>query len=242
MLHMWKYAISLCFTFVALFINAQNPENTTATPGGDVTLDSIATPKKYGLRVGIDAAGLMRTALDDNYTGLQAMADYRITNNWYAAGEIGTEQATQLNECVDATASGAFIKLGADYNFYDNWLDMDNMIYVGFRAGYANFSQELTRYDYYQDNNYFPIPSNETARAFDGLNAVWLEIQLGVKVEVLPNFFLSMNAQLKQTVSQGQPSAFNNLYIPGFGRTYDTTGIGVGYAYGISYRIPFFKK
>ncbi|MDP5077441.1 MAG: DUF6048 family protein, partial [Nonlabens sp.] len=177
-----------------------------------------------------------------NYTGFQAIADYRVNSRWYAAGEIGTENVDQFNERIDATASGSFLKLGADYNFYQNWLEMDNMIYAGMRVGYATYSQELTRYDYYQDNTYFPIPTNQVNEEFNGLNAVWLEFQLGIKVEVLTNLYLGLNVQVKRTVTQGQPERFTNLYIPGFGRTYDTSNIGVGYSYGISYRIPLYKK
>jgi hypothetical protein len=50
------------------------------------------------------------------------------------------------------------------------------------------------------------------------------------------------NFQLKRRLTENAPSNFANLYAPGFGRTFDTGNIGVGYAYGIMYRIPFFKK
>ena len=36
---------------------------------------------------------------------------------------------------MDITTSGSYLKAGIDYNMYDNWLDMDNMIYAGFRIG-----------------------------------------------------------------------------------------------------------
>lgn len=232
---MLRYVTSLVLFLTTLIATAQEPAAIKVN-------DSLTLQKTYGLRIGLDAASLIRTAVDDNYTGFQAIADYRINGRWYAAGEIGTENVDQFNERIDATASGSFLKLGADYNFYQNWLEMDNMIYAGMRVGYATYSQELTRYDYYQDNTYFPIPTNQVNEEFNGLNAVWLEFQLGIKVEVLTNLYLGLNVQVKRTVTQGQPERFTNLYIPGFGRTYDTSNIGVGYSYGISYRIPLYKK
>ena len=77
---------------------------------------------------------------------------------------------------------------------------------------------------------------------FNGLTAFWAEIQAGLKVQVLNNVYLSINVQLKRLVNEQQPDNFDNLYVPGFGRTYDTSEIGVGYSYGITYRIPFYKK
>jgi hypothetical protein len=38
-----------------------------------------------------------------------------------------------------------------------------------------------------------------------------------------------------------KPSGFDNLYIPGFNRTYDGS-FGVGFNYTVSYFIPIYKK
>jgi hypothetical protein len=38
-----------------------------------------------------------------------------------------------------------------------------------------------------------------------------------------------------------KPSGFDNLYIPGFNRTYDGS-FGVGFNYTVSYFIPLYKK
>jgi len=65
---------------------------------------------------------------------------------------------------------------------------------------------------------------------------------VGVKTEVLNNLYLSINLQLKRMVSERTPENFDNLYVPGFNRTYDFSEFGVGYGYTISYLIPFFRK
>lgn len=239
---MLRYVTSLICMFTVHTVLAQTPQNTDSVAELTTATDSVAFKKTYGLRIGLDVANVLRTTIDENYIGFQAIADYRINSRWYAAGEIGTEQVDQFNERIDASTSGSFIKLGADYNFYQNWLDMDNMIYAGMRLGYATFSQQLTRYDYYQDNRYFPIATNEISQEFSGLSTIWVELQAGLKVQVLTNLYLGVNVHLRRSVAQNQPDTFDNLYIPGFGRTYDTSNIGVGYGYGISYRIPLFKK
>lgn len=214
------------------------PKETPAT----VKTDSIVYPVTYGLRVGIDLASLVRTVADEDFSGFQLLADYRLTRKWYVAGELGNESLIRESNQVDFETSGSFIKAGADYNFYQNWLDMDNLIYVGFRAGASTFDQRLNRFDFFQDNDTFPASSREPNTEFNGLTAFWAEVQAGLKVQVLNNVYLTLNVQLKALVAEDQPNNFDNLFIPGFGRTNDTSQIGVGYTYGITYRIPFYKK
>lgn len=232
---MLRYVTSIllcCFTTIIVAQESTQP----------VVKDTTSFKKTYGLRIGIDAASLLHTGIDDAFNGFQIMADYRINSRWYAAGELGNESFETLSDRVDGKTTGAYLKAGADYNFYQNWLDMDNMVYIGMRAGYATMSQDLNRYSYYQDNTYFPIDPNTAQQSFSGLNAIWVEMQLGLKVEVLTNFYLGATVQLKRSVAQSTPDGFDNLYIPGFGKTNDTGNIGVGYSYGISYRIPIYRK
>ncbi len=233
---MWRYVTSILIFLVSHAAMAQGDE----TPV--IKNDSTTYEATYGLRVGIDIASLLRTALDEEYTGLQIMGDYRLTDRWYVAAELGNEAVDRETNQIDFETNGSFIKLGADYNFYKNWLDMDNMIYVGFRVGAANYSQTLDRFDYYQDNNLFPVESVFPRTETTGLTAIWGELQAGLKVQVLNNVYMSLNVQLKRSITEDAPENFDNLYIPGFGRTYDTNEIGVGYSYGLTYRIPFFKK
>ncbi|GAA3582562.1 DUF6048 family protein [Snuella lapsa] len=79
-------------------------------------------------------------------------------------------------------------------------------------------------------------------KSFDGLTAVWAELILGIKAELFNNLYLGLNVQLKMSVTETVPNNFENIYIPGFHKTYDSSGIGVGYGYTISYRIPLYKK
>ena len=43
-------------------------------------------------------------------------------------------------------------------------------------------------------------------------------------------------------VSEKAPDNFENLYIPGFNRTYDSGRFGTGYGFNLSYLVPIFKK
>ena len=120
---------------------------------------------------------------------------------------------------------------------------MDNMIYAGFRVGASTFSQTLNSYSVYSTNQYWqPQFSSSDSQEFKGLNAVWMELIIGLKVQLFNNFYLGLNAQLKGLVSETIPNNFQNIYISGFNKTYDSSKVGVGYGYTLSYLIPLYKK
>lgn len=204
--------------------------------------DSVRFREKYGLRIGGDFGKLVRSFIADNYTGFEVNADYRISKRLYIAGEIGFEEKTTENDFLNSTASGGYFKGGIDYNMYQNWLGMENMIYSGFRVGASSFTQTINSFTTYNTNQFWEQFSSDEAIDFDGLNAIWAEIILGIKAEVLNNLYIGLNVQLKGLVSETAPDNFENIYIPGFDRTYDSSGFGIAFGYNISYLIPFYKK
>ncbi|MAM19294.1 MAG: hypothetical protein CME35_10015, partial [Gramella sp.] len=160
--------------------------------------DTITYKDKYGLRIGVDLSKPVRSLLDDQYRGLELLGDYRVTENFYAAAELGNEKLTYDGDNISTFSTGSYIKLGADYNAYENWQDMQNMIFVGMRYGFSTFSQTLNSYAIYTSSNYYGDHIVEANEQTKGLNASWVELMGGIKVEVLNNLFLSLNVQLKR--------------------------------------------
>lgn len=217
--------------------------------GMSQTTDSIqGTPfrEKYGLRVGVDLSKPIRAALDENYKGLELVGDFRISQKWYIAGELGTEELTRDEDNFTFTTSGSYLKVGADWNSYENWFGMENMITVGLRAGAATFSQSLDAYRIYINNQYWG-ESNEGFTGsrllgeYDGLSAQWLEVVLGTKVELFNNLFLGASFRINFLVNDTEAEQIQNLFIPGFNKVTDGSNFGIGYNYTISYLIPIFK-
>lgn len=237
--HILTY-ITSSLAFVLLFCASVNAQNDSIT--NTITNDSIVK-EKYGLRIGGDIGKLTRSFLDDDYTGFEILADFRLKKRLYIAGEIGFEEKNSINDYLDVNTTGSYLKAGIDYNLYQNWLDMDNMIYAGFRVGASTFSHTLNEYTIYSTDQYWePQLTSDESQDFDGLTAFWAEIILGMKVELFNNLYLGLNVQLKVNASETEPDNFQNLYIPGFGKTYDSSGIGTAYSYFLSYRIPLYKK
>ncbi len=231
---MFRYFSSLCFILLLAY-SAQAQQTAT-------TKDTVTYREKYGIRAGIDLSKPLRTLLDDNYSGAEIVGDYRLYKNYYIAAELGSEKITFEGDNIKTFTNGSYIKVGGDYNAYDNWLEMQNAIFVGIRYGFATFSQTLDEYRIYTSSDYFGADIREDNSETTGLTASWAEVLVGIKVEVLNNLYLSANVQLKRKIGQNSPSSYDNLAIPGFGRTYDSGEFGAGFGYSISYLIPFYKK
>jgi len=204
--------------------------------------DTVAKTTKYGLRIGADLSKPLRTILEDGYEGFEIIGDFRLSKKFYAAAEIGNEKRLYNESNLTANTSGSYIKIGVDYNAYNNWLGMTNSIYGGLRYGFATFKQELLSYGVYTTDGILPTSIRTEPKEFTGLTGHWVELIVGVKTEVLKNLYLSINVQLKRKIAEDEPENFGNLYIPGFNRTYDYSEFGAGYGYSISYLIPLFNK
>src|SRR5690554_4129425 len=90
--------------------------------------DSAVYKQRYGLRVGIDFSKPIRSLVEEDYRGLELIADFRISHNVYIAGELGNEEKTRQEDNYNFTTSGSYLKVGLDWNTYDNWYGMENII------------------------------------------------------------------------------------------------------------------
>ena len=120
---------------------------------------------------------------------------------------------------------------------------MENLITSGLRIGISSFSQTRERFTIYDANSqtWGELQNNEREE-FSDLSAAWAELIFGIKAEVLNNVFLGFNVQIKARLSEKSPSNFENIFIPGFGRTYDSSKVGTGFSYTLSYLLPIYKK
>ncbi len=231
-MHTLKYFINiLTFLLCVVFTYAQEQDTDTIPK----------QTQKYGLRVGADLYRATKPFYTKNYTGFEVVGDYRITKSHYIAAEFGHENKTTDDDRVNFTTRGSYLKVGFDYNAYENWLDMQNMIYVGLRYGVSNFNQTLNTYTIYNTTNYFPENHVTSGLQYNNLNSQWIEFVAGVKAEIFSNLFLGFSLRINRFISNKKPENFDNLYIPGFNRTYNGD-FGAGFNYTISYLIPAYKK
>lgn len=239
--HTYVFFTSLLLLLYTSSILAQEDEEiTTVAP----TADSITPVKKqfFELRVGTDISKLLRTALEDGYSGFEVNADLRFRENYFLAAELGNRTRESEFPNITNTTRGSYIKAGFNYNAYENWFGMNNLIYAGLRAGFSTFSQELDSFTIYTTDPLFGDDIRTESQEFTGLNATWLEFQGGLQVELFANIYLGIHLQLKRSITVKEPEGFTNLFIPGFGKTTEGSTFGVGYGYTISYLIPIYRR
>ena len=208
-----------------------------------VSTDSVTQKQKYGLRIGFDINKLVNSSVNNNYDGFELNADYRISNKLYIASEIGFKDNTEEEEYLNFTTKGTYIKSGIDYNMYTNWLDMQNMIFAGFRIGYSDFDQTINNYTIYDTNNQIWGQSFiNTPIKNEDLSSLWVELIIGVKAEIFNNLFLGFNLEVKKMINSEIKNNIQNMYVPGFNKTFEGSSFGVGFGYKLSYLIPIVKK
>lgn len=230
MKYMLRFIFSLSLFCVSLLGNAQTKDTT-----------KVVYPERYGLRLGVDLHKIARSFYEKDYRGFEVVGDYRLTKRFYIAGEIGNEDKTIDDDRLNFTTKGTYFKVGFDYNSFENWLNMENMIYVGMRYGFSSFSQTLNSYTIYDPTNYYGENNVISGEKFSGLNASWVEVVGGIKAELFNNIYMGFSVRLNYLVSNKKPDGFDNLFIPGYNRTYDGK-FGAGFNYTLSYFIPIYKK
>lgn len=230
MKYMLRFIFSLSLVCVSLLGNAQTKDTA-----------KVVYPERYGLRLGVDLHKIARSFYEKDYRGFEAVGDYRLTKRFYLAGELGNENKTVDDDRLNFTTKGTYFKVGFDYNSFENWLDMENMIYVGMRYGVSSFTHTLNSYKIYDPTNYYGEHVVISGKEYDGLTASWVEIVGGIKAELFHNLYMGFSVRLNYLVSNKKPDGFDNLFIPGYNRTYDGK-FGAGFNYTLSYFIPIYKK
>jgi len=229
-----KYTLKYIFSLAIMCFSLQNFAQEKDTT-------KVVFPERYGLRVGFDLHRFTKSLYDKNYKGFEITGDYRLNKKFYAAGEIGSEEKTVDEQQLNFTSKGSYFKVGFDYNSFQNWLDMENMIFVGMRYGVSSFSETVNTYKIYDITNYYGETQVISGQKFSGLSASWIEVIGGVKAEIFSNLYLGFSLRMNYLVSNKQPDGFANLYIPGFNKTYEGK-FGAGFNYSLSYFIPLYKK
>ena len=212
----------------------------------NITLGNVSlvndTIEKFGVRAGIDINKIVKSATDDDYKGLSISGDIRLKESFYVYSEIGNEEKQISSDYLNSSVKGTYLKFGVNFKM-NNDIRTQNIVYSGFNFGFSNFDQNINRYTIYNTNStYWGESTINEPKNLSNLNALWVELVFGLKTEILNNLFLGFELQLKSIIKQKNIQNISNLYIPGFNRTYDSSGLGAGFSYTVSYLIPIIKK
>ena len=234
--HTWLFIISGFFSCIAW---AQSSE--------EKAIDILKKePKTYALRVGVDANRLLKTQIDPDFSGIELVGDLQLGKRLFVAAELGTEKVERQSELVHYTTKGNYLKLGIDYNIFNNWVGMDNVLAVGMRFASSGHQHTVNQYELYTNHRYFDNPlvteGFETGEK-NKLSTRWVELLFGVKVELLQNLYAGMSLRLHILAKRPTTDNYGNVYAPGFNRITDDNAFGSSFNYTLTYKFPFrFRK
>lgn len=223
-------AILLLFTTSIAFSQdkIESKEPKTISPS-----DTI--PYKYGLRIGIDLGGPITMLIDSNHKLFKGNFDARVYKKYFVSGEFGYEKYSSITENLKYTSDGTFVMVGGDYDMLGYTPGRNDLMAFGVRYGLATMDQTVDEYriqnGYWQNDSY--IGNIDTQRAY----AHWINVRIGLKVEVLHNFYLGLSGGVNFLFYDTNLENFDNLYIPGFGENKNNKSFVFNYT--VMYLIPF---
>ena len=232
----YLFIISICLSTNMLIGQTESYSNDTL-----IKKDKLLNINK--IRLGIDLLKPILSSEGDNLN-YEIVGDLQLTENIYLAGEYGLVDKVIEDENINFNSTGSFLRIGFDYNMFENWIGMDNSIYVGLRYGTSSFSSKILDYNVRNKDSYFSnLVTNEFQTIeYSNLSGNWIELLLGIKVETFKNVYLGLSLRLNKLLSDKKPDNFGNLFIPGFNKVTDDNTFGSGFNYTLTYSIPLRKK
>ena len=233
----YLFIISICLSTNMLI--GQTESNSTDTL---IKKDKLLNINK--IRLGFDLLKPILSSSEGDNLNYEIVGDLQLTENIYLAGEYGLVDKVIEDENINFNSSGSFLRIGFDYNMFENWIGMDNSIYVGLRYGTSNFSNKILDYNVRNKDSYFSnLVTNEFQTIeYSNLSGNWIELLLGIKVETFKNVYLGLSLRLNKLLSDKKPDNFGNLFIPGFNKVTDENTFGSGFTYTLTYSIPLKKR
>ena len=237
--HTWVFYISLLS-----FCYSVSQENDNITINDSLNLKK---EKSINLRVGFDLYRIILSRVSDDFDGFEIVGDFKVSENFFIALELGNLGITKQVEQVNFTTNGNYFKVGFDYNMFENLEGMNNHITLGARIGSSRHDQTLNSYTIldrtrYWTNSDLPITNGFATGERPDLNALWFEVVLNFKVQILKNIYTGISLRLNRLISDKIPSNFDNIYIPGFNKKTQDNVFGAGFNYTLTYNFSLLSK
>ena len=224
----------LIYTFLLLILQVSNAPEADAQQSGQP--QPSQRQRIRGPRLGVDVSGPVWHIAEPDQLSVSVYGDYEIMPAIFSVVEIGRLQVNRENPSLNYSSKGYFGKIGADYNFLHNKLEpiaQYDMIYGGVRFAGAHYTHRAKNISIQNDywGNYQPQDLSSFA-----MQAYWIELVAGIRVEALRNFFLGWSLRGQLLLNQKKDKRLDSWMIPGYGKAENSTGLY--FTYTFSYRIP----
>lgn len=185
------------------------------------------------VRVGYDLSRLALPYVRNNGSqGVELSVDGELAYNFFPTAEFGRQTLKRSTDSVSYSMEGNYFRVGLDYNLlkYKHRLDRD-IFFLGVRMAATKFSHEA------------PVAVvNGVWGTVDGNipksnhKALWGEAVVGLKGELLPNFYMGLTVRAKMMFSHSSYHNMTPYIVPGFGKGFYRFNAGLSYT--ILYAIP----
>ena len=202
-------------------------------------LDTLQGARKWKpsfVRFGYDMARPVSSILSSNDFGQEISAEIDF-HSLFLVAEGGFADLNKPD--LGYEANGWYYRVGIDANLipYDK---MRNAIIFSLRYAGSNFQHSLqTSFD-----DEFGVRAIDVAEK--NITSRWFEAGLGMKVRIRQNLYAGYSFRLRFANSIDGSENLLPADIPGFGRPFnegrDERGFGIGFHYGIFWKIPFWDK
>ncbi len=187
------------------------------------SLDTVVKPKSKpnyplynGMSVGVNFADAILMAAGQSYGSFDVWADVSLHNWFFPVVEAGVGFASSTPENGNytyKTKPSFYTKIGINYNFlYKS--NSDYQCFFGLRAGYSNFSYQVT--DVSISSDYWGENQNLSLKGLSG-HAFYGEALAGIKVKIVKRFSLGWSIRYHFKFKTISNSLSNPWFIPGYG-------------------------
>lgn len=190
-------------------------DQTTLTVANNKSITIEDTFYIQQVKFGIDVLRLGQNFLQTQSNAILFNADYYLKNNTYIVVEGGVGKGTINYEHLKYTTNSYNIKLGIDKSMIDKigFSDLD-YLFFGFRYGLAvgNISEGQ-----YSISSTLGTPTSGTIPSRN-FSAHWGEMNAGIRVEMIKNWYLGWNFRAKFLLNGGTfKEGIKPIYIAGYG-------------------------
>ncbi len=188
-----------------------------------------------GVRVGVDLLPFVGYFLDPPMKGYELFLDAEFSDGWYLVAEGGRLKYHKTEVGYAYSMKGSYLKLGVDHNILGRDPRENESIFWGLRIGAVDMTheaEEITILDGYWGDLHTSLPA-------DRLRPFWFEATIGIKAEVLKNFFMGWNVRGHFLLIYPK-HVMRPYIIPGYGNA--EKKFPVTFNYTLTYRFPYKLK
>lgn len=194
--------------------------------------DTLKLKNKFRpqITVGVDVLNASLSVFSDRKM-FQGYVSSKIKNNWYGILDLGYDKNVYQKGGYNATASGAFGKVGAYTMLSRDAKDQESGFYAGGKLGATFYTQEYYTVPiraYGGSDVYMVLPASSQS-------AYWVEGFVGAKVRLFSSsFYVDVNAQPKFLAYTSKQEEMVPMIIPGFGKS--SNKFNIGFSWNIAYQ------